>query len=240
MEGFEALSLPSKGKPYKDFDPANVTIRPLIGKDEMVLAEISRDNVEKKFNVLIENVTTGLDPKKLTLGDRRYILVWLAMKTYGSKFPVELVCDNCLLNISTEIDMSTFNLKELPDNFEHPYPLKLSDDRILYLRLMTVTDEINASDYEKRFGNAWIFRFAQVIVDQEKTLPEKVRLLENLPGREFQLVKAFHEKFDHGPEMEAPYECPKCGGEGRVSVPFRIEHLLPHGKTLERGYADKV
>ena len=240
MKGYEDLVLPSQGKVYENYNPEKIKIRPLLGKDEMILAEISGNNMDKKFNVLIDSVTKGLSANDLTLGDRKYILVWLAMKTYGSKYPVEFICDHCLENITTQIDMTNFKLKVLPDDFEQPYELKLSDDTKVYLRLMTVADDIRATEYEKNFGNAWLYRFAQVIVDQEKSLKDKIDFLGELPGKDFQLIKAFHEKFDHGPEMKAPYECPKCGGDGLVAVPFRIEMVLPHGETLRRGYADSV
>lgn len=240
MTDYEALVLPSQGKAYENYDPNKVKIRPLLGKDEMILAEISSNNLDKKFNVLINNVTQGLNANKLTLGDRKYILVWLAMKTYGSLYPVELICDTCLEKINPQIDMRDFKLKMVPDDFQQPYELTLSDDKKIYLRLMTVEDEIKATEWEKNFGNAWLYRFAQVMVDQEMDMKAKMDFLGELPGPDFQKVKAFHEKFDHGPNMKAKYECPKCGGDGLVAVPFRIEMVLPHGEALRRNYEDAI
>lgn len=240
MVEYVPLVLPSKGKPYKDFNASALAIRSMIGRDEKILAEISSENLDKKFNALIKAVTRGVDPLKLTLGDRKYILLWLIMNTHGKMHAADFYCEHCMQKVSTEVDFSTINNVELPDTFEPVHNLILEKSGDIWLRLLTVEDEMKTTEYEKHFGSAWVYRFALGVVDQEKSLAEIVKRLEEMPSPDFQKVKAFHETYDHGPNMEAHYECPKCGGEGLVAVTFRIEYFLPYGKALKSHYAEAV
>lgn len=230
------LVLPSKGKPYKDFKPEALAIRSMIGRDEKILAEISQENLDKKFNVLVKAVTRGIDPLKLTLGDRKYILLWLIMNTHGKMHVADFFCEHCMQKVSTEIDFSTIENVELPDTFDPVHKVTLEKSGEIWLRLLTVEDEMKATEYEKHFGSAWVYRYALAVVAQETSLAEIVKRLEEMPSADFQVIKAFQEKYDHGPNMEAKYECPKCGGEGLVAVTFRIEHFLPYGKALKPHY----
>ena len=54
------------------------------------------------------------------------------------------------------------------------------------------------------------------------------------------LIRAFHDKFKHGPKMISKYTCPDCGGTGVMPVPFRLEMLLPYGENLARAVGDTV
>lgn len=233
------VNLPSRCRVY-DVDPASITIRTLKGKDEKIIAEITSDNLVLKMNQLLENVLEGIDPRKLTLGDRQYLLLWLAANSYGKDYPVDTICEGCGQQISEVVDISQLEVQYLPEDFAEPYEVKLSDGSSVFMRLFRVEDELSILEWEAQGKNSWLYRYALTIVDQSKNVLEKIEFLENLEARDIAKIRAFHEKFDHGPIMESKYECKYCGFKGVMDVPFRIEMVFPIGSTLRRNFAAGV
>jgi len=238
-QNYTPLALPSKFKTYDNVDPTAVKIRVLKGKDEKLIAEITYDNIDRKFLDLMTKVIIGMDVKKMTLGDRRFIMVWLAINSYSKDFPVEFICQVCLQKIEYVVDLAKFEVLELPDDFHQPYTLTLSSGSTINVRLLTIEDEIKVADFEKAGHNSWLYRYALSIVNDKKVL-DNMEFLEALDVRDVAKIRAFQEKYDHGPVMSSVYECSKCGGNGKIAVPFRLEMLFPYGYALKRAFADGV
>lgn len=73
-EKYFELDLPSKLMPYKNDGISKVEIRMLKGRDEKLIGEFTIANFEKKFKMLLDSVLRGIDPAKLIIGDRFYIV----------------------------------------------------------------------------------------------------------------------------------------------------------------------
>ena len=241
QEKWVPLSLPSKCLTYKDVDPAKLQIRALKGKDEKLIAEISGDNFEKKFLALLRNVLQGIEPEKLTIGDRLFVTIWEAMNSYSNTFLLKHECEHCWQTSEFEIDLTKFEVVELPDTFKQPYEIKLPNSGdIVKVNLLTIADVIKVDDMAKTGQNVWLYRQALALEMPGKNVFEKVEYLESLEVKDLALIRAFHDKYFHGPKMETKYECPKCGGAGVMPVPFRIEMLFPYGQTLARNFGDSI
>lgn len=236
MDGFVNLQLPSKGKVYKNFDPAKFLIRPMKGKDEKLIAEINTNNLFTKFEALMKSVSIGLNPEQLTLGDRNKILIWLAANSYGPTVQAEGACSLCYQPIRVTVNLTKIEDKFLPDDFRQPYALSLSGGQSVCLRLLTVDDERKIADVERLGGDAWGYRYALSVVSQEKTVDEVQNWLGELPAGDMARIRAFQAMFDHGPQMETDIICPKCGGAGRMATPFQLEWILPFGQALCERY----
>jgi len=221
-EHYISVNLPSKCKTYEGVDPKGIAIRTLKGKDEKIIAEMTTSNFEKKLLEVFKNVVKGIDPSRLTTGDASYLMVWLAINSYSDEFGIELVCKECIQKIRVVIKLSQLEVKELPDDFEQPYVIELSDGKKLSLRLLTIEDEIAAVEYESKGKNAYLYRLALSIVDKDMDIVQKERFLEDLDVKDLAKIKEFHDKFYHGPSFLTSYICPKCGAEGKVTVPFRF------------------
>lgn len=241
QEKWVPLVLPSKCLVYKDVDPAKLQIRALKGKDEKLIAEISGDNFEKKFLALLRNVLQGIDPEKLTIGDRLFITIWEAMNSYSNLFNLKHECEHCWQTSEIEIDLTKFEVVELPDTFKQPYEIKLPNKgEIVKVNLLTIADVIKVDEMAKTGQNVWLYRQALALEMPGKSVFEKIEYLENLDASDLALIRVFHDKYFHGPKMESKYECPKCGGAGLVPVPFRIEMLFPYGQTLTRNFGNSI
>ena len=85
-ELFVPVSLPSKCLTYEGVDPDSIKIRAFKGREEELLAELNLSNLPKKLLTIIENVVQGIEVKKLTSGDARFIMMWEAINSYSSEF----------------------------------------------------------------------------------------------------------------------------------------------------------
>jgi len=233
------LELPSKCLVYGDVKPEQIQIRTLKGKDEKLIAELNYDNVEKKFLALLKNILRGIDPEELTIGDRMHIMLWEVINSYSKIYPVNLTCDICLNNVQIDADLSRLEVEELPNDFKEPHEIKLSNGDTVNLRLFRVKDQIRVEDYEKNRKNSWLYRFALTMID-DKDVFARVNYLENLGVKDLAKIRAFHEKYFHGPDMKYKYECPECGEEGEVVLPFRLEFIFPYGEILAKYFGDGV
>jgi len=222
-------------------DPNAVSIRVLKGKDEKLIAEMTYDNAAKKLMAVLKNVLNGIDPGQLTLGDEKFIMLWLAANSYTRTVPIETTCGMCLQKISIDIDLNK-DLKSvsLPDNFTEPYPVILSDGSTVHVRLLRADDEAKIIEYEKTNESSWIYRYAMTIVDDKKNIMDKMLMLSEMGSEDFVLIRTVPEKFNHGPIMEAPYECAKCGFKGATAVPFRFDVLFPFGDALTKAFGARV
>lgn len=233
---YQTIELPSRCRVYTGVDPSTIKARTLLGKDEKLIAEIPPENYERKFHQLLADVLQGIPIEKMTLGDRKYLILWLAINSYSKDFPIKFNCENCLAKLSMTVDLSKMLVKNLPDDFVEPQKVTLTKELDVNLKLLRVEDELRILDLQKAGQNIWLHRFAQSIVDDTKTHMEKVEWLEQLPAKLVAKIRAFHDVFDHGPIMTSDYECEKCGGAGLVPVPFRLEMLFPSGDDLKRYY----
>ena len=232
--------LPSKGFVY-DVPLSNILIRPMLGGDEKLLSELSVENIETKYLALLRNrvkggdpLIKGIDPAKLTLGDRLYILLWERINSYSPKFKTGLICQNCFKEINIELDLTKIEEKTLPDGFKEPQELTLSGGEKVSLRLFRIEDEINSYEKEKKEGieKTYLYRLALSIVDT-KSIEDRISFLESLPGKDIAKIKFFHESHVHGPQLEKiPYECPKCQEVGSCALPFRATLLIPAGSEI--------
>jgi hypothetical protein len=234
------LDLPSRFLVYEGIAPGSVKIGLLKGKHEKVIAEISPDNYDRKLLQVISDVLEGIPVNSLTLGDRKFVQLRLAINSYSKDFPIKFPCDRCGANLDAVVDLASIPVVELPAEFKEPYAVTLSDGKPIYLRLLRVEDELKVAEAEKSGQNIWLYRFSRSIVDNNMSALEKVQFLEELPAIDVAKIRAFHDKYDHGPLMEFHYECDKCGGDGVMPVPFRLEMLFPIGQTLKRCYGASV
>ena len=234
------LDLPSKGLAY-NVPLSEIKIRQLKGGDEKLLAELNLDNIENKYLALLKNrvkggdpVIKGIDPAKLTLGDRLYVLLWLRINSYSPTFLATLVCQDCFKSINIEVDLTKIEEKSLPEGFKQPTEILLDNGDKLNLRLFTIEDEIKSYEKEKKDGieETYLYRLALSIVDS-RNIPDRVSYLEDLPSKDIAKIKYFHESHVHGPQLDSiPYTCPKCGEVGSLALPFRPTWLFPNGSEI--------
>lgn len=244
---FVPINLPSKCIPYEGINPGDITIRPYQVKDEKVLAQINPINLEQKYLQILKEVVKGIDPKKLTTGDKLYIILWEYINSYSETLLVRTYCSHCIREVEVVINLSNLDVVYLSDSFKCPHPVSLfSKDEsgeiiTVNLRPITVGDEIETEKYNDDHDDAIIYRYARSIVDDRSTI-EKMEWLFSLEKstRDMARIRAFHEKYYHGPDLTTKFQCPKCGGEEEVDIPFRLDFVYPDGETLTNTFGKGI
>ena len=237
MEKYLPINLPSKCLLYEGINLSDVKIRAYQGRDEIFLAEINPINLEQKFLQVLQNVILGIDPKLLTLGDRLYIIIWECINSYMETIKVKTLCSHCLQNIEVEVDLRKLDVIKLPDDFKQPYEVKLSGGNIIHLRLLTIEDEIAILKFEKQSDSGHLYRYARSMVDDRDVI-ERMKELESMGSKDIAKIRAFPEKYYHGPDMSTLVICPKCEEEEKIDVPFRLDFLFPIGETLRESFGE--
>ena len=230
--------LPSRGLLYPGVE--SLTIRTFKGKDEKIISELTADNFEKRFVIVLKGVLQGIDPLKLTLGDRLFLVLWETINSYSKDFLVTHECPRCWESHTYTVDLSQIDRTYLPETYKEPYEVKLGvSGDLLKLRLLRVNDLIKVDELDRAKQNVWLYRYA-LSIQNDKNVWDNVDYLEKLDSKDIMQIRGFHDKFLHGPKMSAKFECPKCGGAGVMPVPFRLEMLLPYGENLARCVGDTV
>jgi hypothetical protein len=199
--------------------------------DEIFLAEVNPTNLYHKYSVLLKNAMIGIDPCLLTVGDVQYIMIWEYAKSYGGVVTEKTMCSECLNDIEINVDLRELDVINIPDGFVVPHQVHLPDSGVdVNLRLLTVGDEI-ANGSSGSMG--LIYKCARTVVD-DRNMADRIDFLGKLRAIDLATIRAFHEKYYHGPNMNTKFICPKCGKEDTIDVPFRLDFVFPRGEALAR------
>jgi len=238
-EKYFVLDLPSRLLPYGG-KVTKVEARLLKGKDEKLIGELTIQNFESKFAILLRQIIRGIEPEELTIGDRFFIITWLSINCYSNIYPVSGPCSVCFRDINVDVDLGQLEKVYLDEKYSEPHEVKLLNGDTIKLRQYRVKDQIQYMDYvgRKQQENI-IYKLAQSIVD-EKDLADRIAYLEELSTKDLALIRAFHDQYFHGVKMEYSYTCPKCGGAGTMPVPFRLDIIFPEGSTVARALGRRV
>lgn len=223
----EEFLLPTKGLlGYPD----RVRIRTMTSREEKKLASITQKNFNRQMNIILKSCVqqpVDFDPRNLTIADRITLITWLRVVTYGPEYIAEVTCPSCKITTLESYDLNELNDVWLPDDFEEPYFVKL--DAIpggVTLKLMRVRDDMAVNQYifqQRKVKSVpaeteWTVRYAMTIDDivvdgvemENLLLKDKILFFENLPGKDTQKIRDFHNRFDHGVDMRVPFECSNC------------------------------
>lgn len=239
LENYHNISLPSRCIPYEGVSPGNVLARPYLGRDEIYLAEITPDNLDQKYLQIMNGAIRGLDPEQMTIGDRDYFILWEYIRSYSKFLGMELICLNCGNQIEIQVDLSELDVIQLPEDFKQPYTVTLPSGTEVQLRLLTVRDEIDAEDFAQKSNESLVFRCARSVTEPGGIV-EKMERLKSLPASDMATIRAFHDRFYHGPNMHTKFICPRCKKEDETEVPFRFEFIFPRGKTLAGAFGKRI
>lgn len=239
-EPFLPINLPSNCLTYDGISPENITIKAYTGEEAVYLADITPNNLAKKYLQVLNKIVKGIDPSKLTLGDRLYIIIWQYAKSYSNIVHLPSTCSHCLHKIEdVSIDLGKLNIINLPDNFKQPIEIPITDEKIK-VRLLTVEDDIKIEKYDESHDDTLLFRLALSIVDDSLDILEKMTKLRKMVTKDISAIEAFHQKYYHGPELNTKYTCPNCGEEDEIIVPFWLDLFYPQGSVLTRTFGGRV
>ena len=114
----ESVTLPSKGKFYRDLKTCDIQLRSMTTEEEML--RVSATNTPyKQLCEIIDRCTIndiGMSSYDMHIGDYLYLLYKLRVVTYGSEYLNQTICPFCgQINVS-KLDLDNLQVLEMTDD----------------------------------------------------------------------------------------------------------------------------
>lgn len=247
-QNYEKIYLPSRGKFYTTPDlPQNgeLHVRPMTGQEEAIISSV-RHMRKGGIDMIFSNcVRENINPGKLLIVDRVYMLIYLRAISYGNLYEVALKCPECNSQFDYDIDLN-LPIDYCPENFTKDNLTKVlpkSGFQFKY-RLATGEDDIEMEQYRERRSkianavNDSFFHKASILIEEigngQATITNKYgikALLEKLPSRDVNYIRNLLNDPPFGVETEVDIMCQNCVAEFKVELPFEVNFFFPREKT---------
>lgn len=244
---WEQFEFPSLGRFYDDI-PAVITIRPMTGEEEQILATPRFVRKGKAIDMIFNRcIQQNINPAKLLSVDRTHLLIYLRGISYTPEYDVEIKCPECETKFSTVIDLNMLDVTFCPDEFEkESLEGELPNTGFTYrYRLATGIDEQAVNNYrDKRiqmFGDqseddTWLYRTAILLEEIEGvTNPKEIQLvMKRLPIADVSFLRNEVNDPPFGVDTEVPMMCPSCAAEFEIDLPLEASFFFPRKKEKTR------
>ena len=244
----ETFTLPSKGKIYDKPVAANIELRSMNTREEM-LRQSSTDRPYKLLADIIEGCIVGEKPQikvyDMCIGDYEFLLHKLRVVTYGPEYKMTVQCPNPVCN---HIETRVFNLDDLtvldfdPEEYDHLRNIELPrTHKLVRLKIETprMLDDIEADikNFKKRnktvtFDPRRLITLKTLIdtVDGNKYSDEQLEtFITELPAKDSQALINRIDKLNGkvGLDTSFTYECSQCGYDATTFFRFGQEFFGP-------------
>lgn len=225
---YSAVELPSKGKLSY---PSEIHYRDILVRDEKEIASATEKTFVKVLNSVLKNLLKEQDEfEKLTIYDRDFLLLWIWANSYSTVKTVEVTCPSCGHKNRYDIDLTKLEVKDLSEDYVHPYKMTLPSGKEVTLKLITVGDEelvrkfcAANTDVDETFA----LLCNSVSFGVVTSLRDKIAAMDNFSGKDMSAIRGFHNKFKYGVNDKVSKECNSCGEVSEFSVPFQVDFFLP-------------
>lgn len=237
----ETHRLPSRGLLNSELGSTGgeVRVRGMIGKDERIILNPRIMRSGQASNELIRACVQGVDPMKLTVPDRVFLLYVIRGITYGVDYPFSVTCPECGSTWSSECNIDDLPVVELNDNATEPinerFPISDLPFSYRYERGADEAETRKFSDFTKKMP-----KDAQI----ERTLKERViRVLVDVAGfRDKTEIEAIWDNLSEGDRVhfrnllnepgfgiktEIDVQCQFCDHEFETSLPMGADFFFP-------------
>jgi rubredoxin len=243
------VELPSLGKHYDEGHPLHnqetIEIRFMTSKDEDILT--SRSLLKKGLAIdrLINNliVDENINPSSLLVGDRYAILVAARASAYGHFYETSVSCPSCNTN-----SKHTFNLLEptvsnggdfgefdVTRNENGSYAIKLPyTEMLVEVRMLNGNDETRLIQHMQKTSKN---KLDVSISDHMTTYVVSVNgykdpkiishVIKNITATESRYLRNAYKTIAPDLKINGDFECPSCGNEQELEVPFGADFFWP-------------
>ena len=235
------IHLPSRGLVYKDI-PETIRIRAMTTEDEKILFASNSGNIMRRVLSRCIVYPKNLNVEELISADEQFIMIKLREFTYGSDYHIKAKCSKCGAEHEYKINLSSFESKELPDDFEEPLKMILPMcKKELEVRMLRNKDYVNIHDAAvKRARKSvksnvneleYILRMIAYIKSVNGVDSRDMNIqsfVENLHARDSAYFWAFiNTKFDCGLDTTTILDCLSCGESIDIDFEINSEFFRP-------------
>tara|TARA_R110002110_G_scaffold178452_3_gene383480 strand:+ start:4643 stop:5509 length:867 start_codon:yes stop_codon:yes gene_type:complete len=250
----ELVDLPSGGKFYTEDHPLyekdTIEIRHMTAKDEDVLT--SRTLLKKGIALerVLQNIIVdkNININDLLVGDKNAVIVASRISAYGASYDTNITCPACFASAEHSFDLTEMDVKEfVEEEFSELGVERNSDGTFMILlpltkasvnvRLLNGHDEkkLNASlaNRNKKLGTkdetTLTDQFKQFVVSINN-VEDKVQIgkfIDNMPANDSRWLRTAYGKLVPNIDAAQDFECPSCGFEQEMEVPFTYNFFWP-------------
>jgi hypothetical protein len=196
-----------------------VQLREITGVEEDLLAAKNIPGA-KKMTQLIANCLVRLGPvvdkpilvncaRALTIGDRAFLMLAIRRVTLGDEFPYEAKCTECEKKFFVSVDLSTLEVKTMPDPKKRVYEVMLPRaQKVARWHVMTGKEEetLAKAKTDDRISAAVLCRLDTL--DGQPATFDHVRAMSML-DRDF--LREQFDEMEGGIDTTLELECTHCG-----------------------------
>jgi len=231
------LRLPSGGVDYGSLCDGTVQVRPPRVKEVEFLADMNPENYDEMLTRMIRSLVVSpvaLDPRAMTIGDRQHLHVWTRAQI-DPIYRFEAGCPNPKcghVNEKFELKIESIPIKSVPDKYATNMKLTLPRSKsVVAVHLETARDRATCESMQDKGFAEWGARRALVITSvdgRQMSAEEKCEWFRGLGAGDDSFMTEYLKWQVHGPDFaNCPFKCGKCGEEGVISMPFRLEFFMP-------------
>jgi hypothetical protein len=227
------VALPTKGLVYDNI-PAVIRIRAMTTEDEKIIFASSSSNMLKRVVSRCIVSPKNLNVEDLLACDEQYIMLKLREFTYGSDYHIVGICPKCGQEHEFTIDLSSYKLTELDDDFQEPIEMTLPMSKhVLQVKLLRNKDYTLINEQAQKHAKKststvseleYIYRMAKSIVTidgKDAQNPSTQTFVKKMHGRDAAYYWfILNKSFKCGLETTTQVKCPGC--DEVFDLPFEI------------------
>jgi len=249
---YHEIMLPSMGKFYNDpMLPREgvLHVRPMTGSEEQILATPKFLRRGEAMNRIFAScIQEKIDPERLLIVDRTYLVIYLRGLSYGVHYEVNIKCPECGASFEHTINLDEHLIvNQCPERFSQESlrdVLPTSGYAFKY-RLATGYDDSEVTAHRERrirqFGDnaaddTFLYRASMLIESisngsVEVTQPRMIQtLLQKLPVSDVNYIRNVISDPPFGVDTNIPIACPQCLAEFEVDLPMEANFFFPRRK----------
>tara|TARA_R100000152_G_C6780439_1_gene213197 strand:+ start:3868 stop:4740 length:873 start_codon:yes stop_codon:yes gene_type:complete len=246
----ELVDLPSRGKLYAPDHPLHkkeaLEIRHMTAKDEDILVNQSYLKKGVAIDKLLESVIVDKTIKiqDLLVGDKNALIVATRITGYGEEYITNVSCPSCGTVTENEFDLDEATTINDPDLSS--FGASMTDEGTFLITLpktgavVEVRAQIGAD--EKRMANQEASRKKHRLpplglTDQIKNYVLSITInsepidhlsfIDNMPAIDSKYLRTTYKNIMPNVELVQHFECPECGFEQDLEVPFTTDFFWP-------------
>ena len=244
----EHVDLPSGGKFYPEGHPLcgkeSIEIKYMTAKEEDILTSQSLLKKGLAIERLLESVILdkSINPKSMLVGDRNAVLVAARITGFGNDYETQITCPSCSTTSEYCFDLDEATAKEfsLPEgvteNTEGTFTLTLPTTKVeTEVKLLNGQDEakILAQQESKKKHKLpetpLTDQLKSIIVSVNGNTDRSIinQFVSVMPSRDTRHLRSVYAKVTPNIDMTFDFDCPNCGANTDVEVPFTVSFLWP-------------
>jgi len=211
------FNLPSKGKPYVNYEKDTVFLRAMKFADEKKLQKaLIGDRSKDALNVVLAGCIKGLDYGQLTLPDKLYVMFRIRQLSYGKDYPLDTVCKGCGTKNELHYDLSKMSLRFMEESYQEHCTVELPDSKkTAYIKPIRAKDEESLPSAERIMDALPLFISRIDNVNEEMVIK---RFLEQTTIKDVNVLKAAIFSPEYGMEQFHKFNCNFCNVQNEMAI----------------------